>query len=160
MGGEGAPCLLHAADSRGRTKTRLLLRKGERAGEKKGEGRGLHGEEGGDHRAPWEKGDGGRPWATASHLLELGPRERILRAMEPREGSLGRGGRLKQRWRWGRRPPVPAARQEKQEGVAPWLLCCGGSRPWKAESRGHARQGGRGLAWGEEDREAVAAGNF
>jgi hypothetical protein len=38
---EGAPCLLHAADSRGRIKTRLLLRKGERAEEKKGEGRRL-----------------------------------------------------------------------------------------------------------------------
>jgi hypothetical protein len=70
------------------------------------------------------------------------------------------GGREPSSLRWGRRPPVPAARQEKQEGAAPWLLRCGGRRPWKAESRGHARQGGRGLAWGEEDREAVAAGNF
>jgi hypothetical protein len=70
------------------------------------------------------------------------------------------GGREPSSLRWGRRPPVLAARQEKKEGAAPRLLRCGGCRPWKAESRGHARQGGRGLAWGEEDREAVAAGNF
>jgi hypothetical protein len=70
------------------------------------------------------------------------------------------GGREPSSLRWGRSPPILAARQEKQEGAAPWLLRCGGRRPWKVESRGHARQGGRGLAWGEEDRDAVAAGNF
>jgi hypothetical protein len=44
-----------------------LLRKGERAGEKKGEGHGLH---------------GGRPWATAGHCSSLDP-EKLLCTVEP-----------------------------------------------------------------------------
>lgn len=57
-------------------------------------------------------GDGGP-------LFELGPRENILRAMEPGEGSLGRGGRLKQRWRWGRSPlPQPLARRNRGGAAA------------------------------------------
>jgi hypothetical protein len=44
-----------------------LLHKGERAGEKKGEGRGLH---------------GGRPWATAGHCSSSDP-EKLLCAVEP-----------------------------------------------------------------------------
>jgi hypothetical protein len=41
------------------------------------------------------QGSGGRPWATAGHLLELGPRENALRVMEP--GGAGRcaGGAAK-----------------------------------------------------------------
>jgi hypothetical protein len=44
-----------------------LLCKGERAGEKKGEGRDLH---------------GGRPWATAGHCSSSDP-EKLLCAVEP-----------------------------------------------------------------------------
>ena len=67
--------MLHAADSRGRIKTRLLLRKGERAEEKKGEGRGLH---------------GGHPWATVGHCSSSDP-EKLLCALEPGKGIAVQG---------------------------------------------------------------------
>jgi hypothetical protein len=109
---------------------------------------------------PWEllplrqggaSSQGGAPSTGSGGRSGAGRRGGSTRAMGRREPSS---------LRWGRRSPVLATRQEKQEGAAPWLLLCGGRRPWKVESRGHARQGGRGLAWGEEDREAVVAGNF
>jgi len=60
---------------RGQTKTRLLLRKGERAGEKKGEGRGLH---------------GGRPWSTVGLCSSSNP-EKLLCAVEPGGGIAVQG---------------------------------------------------------------------
>jgi hypothetical protein len=108
---------------RGQTKTRLLLRKGERAGEKKGEGRGLH---------------GGRPWATAGHCSSSDP-EKLLCALEPGKGIAVQGRTAmgiaeREEVGWEMEALVGGARRHamgeratsmEEEEQSSLLLCCG-----------------------------------
>ncbi|XP_020405880.1 uncharacterized protein [Zea mays] len=139
-----APCLLHAVDSRGRKKTRLLLREGERVREKKGRRHG---------RFFWASMGGGAPAAS----MEKG---RAQGKVEP----AGRNGAVEGAavWRNGARRPwsfCPCARTGNREkrlllghtieprrkgamgaGLAPcWLLAAVGAR----EEEGRLLQGCR-----------------